>query len=98
MHEQANHYFGLIGDETDKIPIWRIGRLWELAVSLPSQMIPLPDLATYFMPGVNGIETTRRIHDPSPHIGVLVLTMLEDDDSVFAAMRGSSYHSGKIVR
>ena len=39
------------------------------------------------MPGVNGIEATRRIVDESPHIGVLVLTMFDDDDSVFAAMR-----------
>jgi len=39
------------------------------------------------MPAVNGIEATRRIVEVSPHIGVLVLTMFEDDDSVFAAMR-----------
>ena len=42
------------------------------------------------MPGVNGIEATRRITAASPHIGVLVLTMLEDDDSVFAAMRAGA--------
>ncbi len=38
------------------------------------------------MPGQNGIEATRAILRVSPHIGVLVLTMFEDDDSVFAAM------------
>ena len=42
------------------------------------------------MPGLNGIEATRRILQTSPHIGVLVLTMLEDDDSVFAAMRAGA--------
>lgn len=42
------------------------------------------------MPGLNGIEATRRILQASPHIGVLVLTMLEDDDSVFAAMRAGA--------
>ena len=42
------------------------------------------------MPGLNGIEATRRILRDSPHIGVLVLTMLEDDDSVFAAMRAGA--------
>ncbi len=42
------------------------------------------------MPGVNGIEATRRIVEASPHIGVLVLTMFEDDDSVFAAMRAGA--------
>ncbi len=39
------------------------------------------------MPGVGGIEATRRIVGASPHIGVLVVTMFDDDDSVFAAMR-----------
>jgi DNA-binding NarL/FixJ family response regulator len=42
------------------------------------------------MPGVNGIEATRRILRTSPHIGVIVVTMFEDDDSVFAAMRAGA--------
>lgn len=42
------------------------------------------------MPGVNGIEATRRIVQTSPHIGVLVVTMFEDDDSVFSAMRAGA--------
>jgi DNA-binding NarL/FixJ family response regulator len=42
------------------------------------------------MPGTNGIEATRRIHETNPGIGVLVLTMFDDDDSVFAAMRAGA--------
>ena len=42
------------------------------------------------MPAINGIEATRRILDASPHIAVLMLTMFEDDDSVFAAMRAGA--------
>ena len=42
------------------------------------------------MPGINGIEATRRILDASPRIGVVVLTMFEDDDSVFSAMRAGA--------
>jgi DNA-binding NarL/FixJ family response regulator len=42
------------------------------------------------MPGMNGIEATRRIVQMSPHIGVLVVTMFEDDHSVFAAMRAGA--------
>ena len=42
------------------------------------------------MPGMNGIEATRRILHASPHVGILVLTMFEDDDSVFAAMRAGA--------
>ncbi len=42
------------------------------------------------MPDVNGIEATRRILHEHPHIRVLVLTMFEDDDSVFAALRAGA--------
>jgi DNA-binding NarL/FixJ family response regulator len=42
------------------------------------------------MPGINGIEATRQIVRTSPHIGVVVVTMFEDDDSVFAAMRAGA--------
>ena len=42
------------------------------------------------MPELNGIEATRQIVARSPHVGVLVLTMFEDDDSVFAAMRAGA--------
>jgi DNA-binding NarL/FixJ family response regulator len=47
------------------------------------------------MPGVNGIEATRRIYETSPDIRVLIMTMLEDD-SVFAAMRAGA--RGYVVK
>lgn len=51
-----------------------------------------PDLVVMDLnlPGVNGIEATRRLVNDAPHLGVLVLTMFEDDDSVFAAMRAGA--------
>ena len=42
------------------------------------------------MPGLNGIEATRRILQTSPHIRILVITMFEDDESVFAAIRAGA--------
>jgi DNA-binding NarL/FixJ family response regulator len=42
------------------------------------------------MPGMNGIEATRRILRTSPHICILIVTMFEDDDSVFAAIRAGA--------
>jgi len=42
------------------------------------------------MPGIDGIEATRRLVATSPHIAVLVLSMYEDDESVFAALRAGA--------
>jgi DNA-binding NarL/FixJ family response regulator len=42
------------------------------------------------MPQINGIEATRRILEVDPGVGVVVLTMFEDDDSVFSAMRAGA--------
>ena len=39
------------------------------------------------MPDLNGIEATRQLAEAAPHVGVLVLTMFDDDDSVAAALR-----------
>lgn len=42
------------------------------------------------MPGLDGIEATRQIIHSSPHISILMLTMFEDDDSVFEALRAGA--------
>ena len=42
------------------------------------------------MPGMTGIEATREIARVAPEVAVLMLTMFEDDDSVFAAMRAGA--------
>jgi DNA-binding NarL/FixJ family response regulator len=42
------------------------------------------------MPGLDGIEATRRIVAAAPRVAVLVLTMYDDDASVFAAMRAGA--------
>jgi DNA-binding NarL/FixJ family response regulator len=60
------------------------------AVELVHKLAPDVILMDIKMPGLNGIEATRKIQQASPQIGVLVLTMFEDDDSVFAAMRAGA--------
>ena len=42
------------------------------------------------MPGTSGVEATRRIVADRPGVGVLMLTMLEDDTSIFAALRAGA--------
>jgi DNA-binding NarL/FixJ family response regulator len=60
------------------------------AVEAAAQHAPDVVVMDLRMPGLDGIEATRRILAQSPRTGVLVLTMYEDDDSVFAAVRAGA--------
>ena len=42
------------------------------------------------MPAMNGIEATRRIISAAPDTRILMLTMFDDDESVFEAMRAGA--------
>lgn len=60
------------------------------AVEYAAQLQPDVILMDLQMPGMNGIEATRQIIQASPHIGIIVVTMFEDNDSVFSAMRAGA--------
>lgn len=57
------------------------------AVRQATELQPDVILMDLQMPGLNGIEAARQILEACPQIGILMLTMFEDDQSVFAAMR-----------
>jgi DNA-binding NarL/FixJ family response regulator len=59
----------------------------EEAVRLADDLVPDVVLMDLKMPGMGGTEATRRIVGRNPHIGVIVVTMFEDDEPVFAALK-----------
>ena len=77
---QAATGFAIVGEATSG----------EEAVALAEQAQPDVILMDIHMPGLNGIEATRRILHTSPHIRILIVTMSEDDASMFAAMRAGA--------
>ena len=62
----------------------------EETIAMAKELQPDVILMDIKMPGINGVEATRRIVQTHPGISVLVVTMLEEDDAVFAAMRAGA--------
>jgi DNA-binding NarL/FixJ family response regulator len=61
----------------------------EAAIEEAKQLEPDIILMDINMPGINGIEATRRILATNPEIGILILTMFEND-SVFEAIQAGA--------
>jgi len=71
----------LVGEATDG----------EEAVARTIELRPDVILMDLNMPKVSGIEATRRILEASPDTAILMLSMFEDDKSIFAAMRAGAH-------
>jgi len=60
------------------------------AIKLASDLVPDLILMDIQMPDLNGVEATQRILKTQPDVGIIIVTMLEDDDSLFSAMRAGA--------
>ena len=65
------------------------------AVALAEELRPDVVVMDLRMPGLDGIEATRRVTGRPEAPVVIVLTMFDDDDSVFSAMRAGARRQGQ---
>jgi DNA-binding NarL/FixJ family response regulator len=61
--------------------------LLERIAAMPRPDIVLMDLG---LPGMNGIEATRLLHELDPAINVLILTVFEDEDKILASIKAGA--------
>jgi DNA-binding NarL/FixJ family response regulator len=80
----------LVLDATPDVEVVAEAANGEQAIAAIEATVPDVVVMDVTMPGINGIEATRRVLHTRPDLNVLVLTMHEDDDMVFAAMRAGA--------
>ncbi|MEV6843534.1 response regulator transcription factor [Actinoplanes sp. NPDC051411] len=59
-------------------------------ITMVERLVPDVVITDLAMPGIDGLAATRRIKDEHPKVAILVLTMHEDDEAVFGAMRAGA--------
>ena len=104
-HDQFREGLVALLAATDGVEVVGTASDGRAAATLALDLQPDVILMDLHMPQLNGVEATARIVQSSPHISVLVLTMMEDEDSVFAAVRAGARgyllkgaRRGEIVR
>jgi DNA-binding NarL/FixJ family response regulator len=68
------------------------------AIKLTERALPDVVLVDINLPGLNGLEVARVIKRRDPRIGIIVLSVYEDDDQLFQAIKvGAAAYSSKDV-
>ncbi len=89
-HPLFRHGMRTLLNATPDIEVVGEATTGEEAIALAESLRPDLVLMDIKMPGINGIEATRRLRAVAPEVRILVVTMFEDDASVFTVMRAGA--------
>ncbi len=89
-HEMVRHgAVGYLQAQADISVVAEAGS-GEEAVRLASKYIPDVVLMDLVMPGMDGVEATRRVKDTSPRTQIIVLTSYHEDAYIFPALKAGA--------
>lgn len=77
-------------DEYDEVEVVGEAADGEEALRVAAETIPDVVVMDLHLPGISGVDTTSRLVAANPKVGVLVLTMFEDDTYLTAALRAGA--------
>lgn len=89
-HPMVREGLRVVLDDAEGFELLAEATTGEEAVEVVLDVLPDVLVMDLHLPGINGIEAIRRVAAGAPSVAVLVLTMFEDDDSVFAALRAGA--------
>ena len=94
--QEIRNSFSLIVNSSQKFTVVNAVGSCEDAISLLHRDKPEIVLMDIELPGMNGIQGTKIIKDKSPHTDIIMVTVYEDSELVFEALKAGA--SGYITK
>jgi DNA-binding NarL/FixJ family response regulator len=74
----------------DDVTVVGVASSGEETIAAAADLAPDVILMDLNLPGLSGVESTRRIVATTPQVAVVAVTMIDDDDTVLAALRAGA--------
>jgi len=89
-HEMVRHGAAGYLEAQDDIHVIAQAASGEEALTLANKHVPDVVLMDLVMPGMDGVETTRRLKDSSPRTQIIILTSFHEDEHIFPALQAGA--------
>jgi NarL family two-component system response regulator LiaR len=89
-HEMVRHGAAGYLEAQEDIHVVAEAASGEEALKLADEYVPDVVLMDLVMPGLDGVEATRRLKDSSPRTQIIILTSFHEDEHIFPALQAGA--------